>query len=197
VEVPLTSACKKILLLAAEEADKLGQHHVGTEHLLLGILGVSDSLAARLLTARGATAEAIRKQMPKGVFDSTSQRPGDAMLALEIFLSSLRLNDPSQLASMFATKGLFVDAWGKAWCREEIHKEFASLLAPYAKKNVTLTIEQTLVETAELVVATVLLKNAMHTVGQRFWIHRMSLVLLPEGDAWAILLAQVTPVEIK
>ena len=38
VEVPLSAECKRILNMAAEEAERLGHKHVGTEHLLLGIL---------------------------------------------------------------------------------------------------------------------------------------------------------------
>jgi len=35
VEVPLSAECKRILNMAAEEAERLGHKHVGTEHLLL------------------------------------------------------------------------------------------------------------------------------------------------------------------
>src|SRR5437899_10151205 len=38
VEVPLSAECKRILNMAAEEAERLGHKHVGTEHLQLGIL---------------------------------------------------------------------------------------------------------------------------------------------------------------
>src|SRR4029077_12777811 len=38
VEVPLSAECKRILNMAGEEAERLGVKHVGTEHLLLGIL---------------------------------------------------------------------------------------------------------------------------------------------------------------
>jgi len=38
VEVPLSQECKRILNFAAEEAERLGHKHVGTEHLLLGVL---------------------------------------------------------------------------------------------------------------------------------------------------------------
>jgi len=47
LEVPLSADCKKILLFAAEEADRLGQRHVGTEHMLLGLLRVEGSLGAQ------------------------------------------------------------------------------------------------------------------------------------------------------
>jgi ATP-dependent Clp protease ATP-binding subunit ClpC len=54
VEVPLSAESKRILNLAAEESERLGQKHVGTEHLLLGILRENDCWAARLLSSRGA-----------------------------------------------------------------------------------------------------------------------------------------------
>ena len=54
VEVPLAQECKKILMRAKDEADHLGHRHIGTEHLLLGLLGLETSLAARLLRERGA-----------------------------------------------------------------------------------------------------------------------------------------------
>jgi ATP-dependent Clp protease ATP-binding subunit ClpC len=38
IEVPLSADSKKALLFATEEAARLGQPHVGTEHLLLGLL---------------------------------------------------------------------------------------------------------------------------------------------------------------
>src|SRR5437016_9568244 len=36
VEMPLTMESKDVLTLAAKEADRLGHHRVGTEHILLG-----------------------------------------------------------------------------------------------------------------------------------------------------------------
>src|SRR5882762_5435694 len=66
VEVPLTSESRKVLTLAAEEADRLGHRHVGTEHLLLGLLRVEDSFAGTLLHARGVSAATIRELLARG-----------------------------------------------------------------------------------------------------------------------------------
>jgi hypothetical protein len=120
-----------------------------------------------------------------------------AAAELKNFLSSLRLNGPHQPGSFFSKIGRFVDRSGRAWSREEIDKEYVSLFAPYAKRNATLTIEHTLVDTGNLLVATVLWKNAILASEQRAWNHRMSVVLVPEGDDWTILLVQVTPVELS
>ncbi len=62
VEVPLSDESKRILNFAGEEADRFSHRHIGTEHILLGILRLPDSLAAKLLLARGARADAIRQQ---------------------------------------------------------------------------------------------------------------------------------------
>ncbi|MDR0380367.1 MAG: ATP-dependent Clp protease ATP-binding subunit [Oscillospiraceae bacterium] len=49
----LTPRSKRIIELAFAEAGRMGHSYVGTEHLLLGILQESDSVAARLLTSMG------------------------------------------------------------------------------------------------------------------------------------------------
>src|SRR5689334_13097618 len=50
VEIPFTAASKQVLGFAAEEADALEDQHIGTEHLLLGILREARSPAAATLT---------------------------------------------------------------------------------------------------------------------------------------------------
>src|ERR1700676_2738047 len=63
VEVPLSAECKRILNMAAEEAERLGSKSVGTEHLLLGTLREQDCLAARLLRERGLTVDGLRTDL--------------------------------------------------------------------------------------------------------------------------------------
>jgi ATP-dependent Clp protease ATP-binding subunit ClpC len=65
-EVPLSNDSKRILTLAAQEADRLGHQQIGLGHFLLGMLRVENCIAARVLQAHGATllnvrAEAIRE----------------------------------------------------------------------------------------------------------------------------------------
>jgi ATP-dependent Clp protease ATP-binding subunit ClpC len=47
---PFTPQSKKTLELALNEALLLGHNYIGTEHLLLGLLRVTDGLAAEILT---------------------------------------------------------------------------------------------------------------------------------------------------
>jgi ATP-dependent Clp protease ATP-binding subunit ClpA len=53
VEIPFSTAAKKVLNYAAEEADWLQHSYIGTENLLLGLLREGTSVAASLLNARG------------------------------------------------------------------------------------------------------------------------------------------------
>jgi len=199
VEIPLTSEAKKVLTLAAEEADGLGHRHVGTEHILLGLLRVEDSLAGTLLHARGVRAATIREQMRKGSrVESATVQPKPSKRGidtLESFLAGLKWLKAEDLLNFFAEKSRFVDVYGKRWTREEISKEFEVVFAPYAKKNAAYTIEGALVETGDLLVVVVLWKNAILASMERVWMHRMSVVLVSQGDEWVILLAQVTPVQ--
>jgi len=203
VEVPLTLESKKILNLAAEEADRLGHRHIGTEHVLLGLLRVEGgSLAGEILRARGVRVATLREQVAKvsAAVESINLQPKSstrAMATLESFLAGLKWHKAEELLSFFAENAQFVDVYGKRWNREEIYKEFETLFAPYAKKNATYIIEETLADTGDLLVVIVLWKNAILASLERVWIHRMSVVLVPWGDDWAIMLAQVTPVHPK
>jgi hypothetical protein len=60
VEIPLSNESKRVLAYAAEEADRLREKHIGSEHLLLGLLRESRSLAADLLHSHGVTLDSAR-----------------------------------------------------------------------------------------------------------------------------------------
>jgi len=53
VDLPLANECKRILAFGAEEALRSGREHIGSEHLLLGILREQECLAARILRKQG------------------------------------------------------------------------------------------------------------------------------------------------
>lgn len=72
VDLPLSNECKRILHCGADEADRLGHKHIGTEHLLLGVLREKDCLAANLLTERGLTLEQVREVLAKEPMEVSS-----------------------------------------------------------------------------------------------------------------------------
>ena len=62
-EIAFTPSSKRVLELAFEEARTLGHAHIGTEHLLLGLLRENEGIAARLLKDFGITLEKARHQV--------------------------------------------------------------------------------------------------------------------------------------
>ena len=198
VEMPLALESKKVLTLAAEEADRLGDRHVGTEHILLGLLRVEDALAGKILQARGVKVGALREQMARVArAENLNAQPESSkrgINTLNSFLAGLKWQKAEDLLIFFAENSRFVDVYGKRWRREEICKEFEIVFAPYAKKNAAYEIEEILADTSELLVVNVLWKNAILASMERVWIHRMSVVLVPQGNDWVIVLTQVTPV---
>lgn len=62
-ENKFTERARKVLWFAKEEAIRLRHPYVGTEHLLLGILKMSDSIASLILANLGADFESIRRHI--------------------------------------------------------------------------------------------------------------------------------------
>ena len=63
--MPLSLESKRVLTYAADEADRLHHRHIGTEHLLLGLLHEKDFFGARLLIERGADIDRLRTEIQK------------------------------------------------------------------------------------------------------------------------------------
>ena len=67
IDLPLSNECKRILAYAAEEAERLNHRHIGTEHLLLGILREEKCVAAEILHERGLRLNAIREELARSL----------------------------------------------------------------------------------------------------------------------------------
>jgi ATP-dependent Clp protease ATP-binding subunit ClpC len=84
VEVPLSQECKRILNFAAEEAERLGHKHVGTEHLLLGVLREEKSFGAEILIERGLRLSTVREELQRSAGEKVPvNRPKEASLLAE------------------------------------------------------------------------------------------------------------------
>jgi ATP-dependent Clp protease ATP-binding subunit ClpA len=59
--LPLEEELRRAMAKALEEADWLGRHYIGTEHLLLGLAQLHDGEAAAILSESGITAGQIRR----------------------------------------------------------------------------------------------------------------------------------------
>lgn len=73
---PFTERARRALVLAQDEAQKLGNNYVGTEHLLLGLLSEGESVAAGALETAGLTLARVRQEVENitGRTDATPQR---------------------------------------------------------------------------------------------------------------------------
>jgi ATP-dependent Clp protease ATP-binding subunit ClpA len=58
-----TDRARRVVVAAQEEARMLGHNHIGSEHLLLGLMHEQDGTAAQVLKSAGVTAEAARSQV--------------------------------------------------------------------------------------------------------------------------------------
>jgi ATP-dependent Clp protease ATP-binding subunit ClpC len=65
VDLPLSNECKRVLAYAAEEAERLGHKHIGTEHLLLGLLRDEKCFASEILQERGLKLAQIRDELAR------------------------------------------------------------------------------------------------------------------------------------
>jgi ATP-dependent Clp protease ATP-binding subunit ClpC len=62
-----TERARKVVFFAQEEAGRLGENYVSTEHLLLGLVRENDSVAARILDRMGVSLGRIRSEIERQV----------------------------------------------------------------------------------------------------------------------------------
>jgi len=75
IDMPLSDGAKRALSFAAEESELLGNRHIGTEHLLLGLLREESSIAAEVLYARGLRLPDVRQDLARQVHvESVTQK---------------------------------------------------------------------------------------------------------------------------
>ena len=81
-KIELSPSTKRVLELAVEEARRMGQHYISTEHLLLGLARQNEGLAIDVLRKFGISAEQIRRQTrrmlresPVATSESSSSSP--------------------------------------------------------------------------------------------------------------------------
>src|ERR1044071_7334867 len=80
VELPLAPETKHVLAYAHEESDRLQHRHIGTEHLLLGLLREERSMAAEILYERGVRLVAVRERVSQEAY--AEDEPGKGLRLL-------------------------------------------------------------------------------------------------------------------
>lgn len=71
-----TDRHKRAVDLAMEQARQLGHDHLGTEHLLLGLLGAGDGVAAQVLASMGIPLEEARSRVENIIGHGPGTRAG-------------------------------------------------------------------------------------------------------------------------
>jgi ATP-dependent Clp protease ATP-binding subunit ClpC len=83
VDLPLSDECKRVLAFAAGEAEGLGHKHIGTEHLLLGLLREEKCFAAEILRERGIQLDTVRGYLSRVAHPSAPRGPLESDTATE------------------------------------------------------------------------------------------------------------------
>ena len=128
-----TATARHTVVLAQEEARRLKHNYIGTEHILLGLLGESEGVASRVLNGFGITLEGTRKditeliglgkqEQPKGHIPFTPR----AKKTLELSLREALQMRHNYIGTEHILLGLIREGDGVA---AQVMREHADLLA--------------------------------------------------------------------
>jgi ATP-dependent Clp protease ATP-binding subunit ClpA len=62
-----TNSARRVVVLSQEEARLLNHNYIGTEHLLLGLLGMPESIAGTVLESFGITRDGVRAEVEERI----------------------------------------------------------------------------------------------------------------------------------
>jgi ATP-dependent Clp protease ATP-binding subunit ClpC len=72
-QAELSPGTKRVLELAVDEARRMGHHYIGTEHLLLGLVRLTEGVAIDILKRLGVSPEEVRRQTRRVLQESPVQ----------------------------------------------------------------------------------------------------------------------------
>jgi len=79
-QIPFTPRAKKVLELSLLEARELGDQHIGTEHLLLGLVREGEGVAVQVLRTLGVDADDVRRTVITILSGDPERPPGPLVL---------------------------------------------------------------------------------------------------------------------
>jgi|HubBroStandDraft_1064217.scaffolds.fasta_scaffold16854_4 uncharacterized protein (TIGR02246 family) len=200
VEIPLSPECKRILKKAAEEAERMGHKHVGTEHLLVGVLCEEDCRAARLLRDRGLTLDWLREELARRSEDPQKKNEPTAQEIVSVMriVTAWGNGQASEFAGMFAADGQFVDPQGDLWIGPASVNQAAKLVFAtpgWAKTKGKIEDVQfvgTKAAVATLVWDDALTEKPETAIPPNPGCVRMTVILMQKSEGWIISRVQAT-----
>jgi len=124
VDMPLSDESRRVLGHAGEEAERLSHNHIGTEHLLLGLLREEGCFAARILNEHGLRLSAVREELARVLQDAEVLEPRAFVL----------LSEYSQYLTRTAREERLLPLIG----REKEFEQMVHILGRSGKNNVVL-----------------------------------------------------------
>ena len=90
-----TDRAKRVLVLAQDEAMEQGHDNIGTEHVLVGLASVRDTVAGEVLHDKGVTVPALREEIGRVLVASGVQSVGpqaatEALASIGIDVEEIR-----------------------------------------------------------------------------------------------------------
>jgi hypothetical protein len=207
VEIPLSAASKRVLNLAAATAEQCGHRHIGTEHILMGLLRVEEGLAYEILHEQEFDLTKLEERLPQMSSQVSGPSPAvnfDPKTILgrlqpfpgpEDFLNKLRAGNWQELRELFAENAVLVDANGKRLSgHSEIFSNLERLLAPFVTKNAKCHVEAAVIQRTMIWVGTILWDHIHLKPKADPGRARMTLAFASDSVRWSLSLLQITSV---
>ncbi len=83
VDLPLSESAKRVLAYASEETERLAHRHLGTRHILLGLLREDKSFVQEILHQSGFSLAEARAEMAAQKLTETDPRQAGAVVGLD------------------------------------------------------------------------------------------------------------------
>ena len=212
VEMPLSAESKHILSWAFEEAERLGDKYVGTEHLLLGILREDQCLAARVLQNRGVALNTLRvelaersearggRSLQERAALLEQQMPAGAVAETAISLSELtnawNERNGKKFAGFFAEDGQFVDSQGQTWSgKAEIEKCAARVFGSFQQGASPGRLEDVEFVGSDAAIASIVWNAELGAQAHGPGGLRMTLILFATGSGWRVARAHLAEIQ--
>jgi uncharacterized protein (TIGR02246 family) len=192
VEVPLSTQCTRIFQMAAEESERLGQKHIGTEHLLLGVLREGGCFAARLLNERGLELAWLREELAKRS-DDPQKKISEEIVSIMRLAVAWGSGQAFEFSAMFAADGQFVDPRGDLWIGPAHISEAAKRI--FASEGWAQThgkIEDVQFVGSRAAVATLMWESTERLEKANPGCVRMTVILTQKAEGWIISRVQAT-----